>query len=119
MTINEDMDKGPFPSQHGSRLPNEVFGPEFTPSDIEGLVQDRKRFLIHNYITTGLPLTTTYQVKPHGAPATASATAETFQSSEMQESTITTHRTEKSNIASMDPSEVEVESYLFCKLKSR
>ncbi|KAL9092867.1 MAG: hypothetical protein Q9165_004285 [Trypethelium subeluteriae] len=55
--------------------------PEFTDSELEAIMQDRKRYLVHNFITSGIAPTTMYQVDLQKIAADMGSTAATSQPS--------------------------------------
>lgn len=98
-------------SQNGMPLTNTTF----TTKEIEGLIQDRKRYLVANFITAGIPLTTTYNDHPQGTIPEETATAATYHTSmESQEETTTfAYQTAGGRMASMSNPQPEVGCHLF------
>ncbi|KAI9656057.1 MAG: hypothetical protein M1821_005118 [Bathelium mastoideum] len=99
--MERNMMGGSPPAQRPMQSPSA----DFSASEIERLVQDRKRFLGHNYVTLGTPLTTTYSGDPRGASAPPATAEETFQTTvETQESKFAAVHTQEGNVAlSTDP----------------
>lgn len=97
-------------SQNGMPLTNTTF----TTKEIEGLIQDRKRYLVANFITAGIPLTTTYNDHPQGLIPEETATASTYQTSmKTQETTTFAYQTAGGRTASMNNPQSEVGCHLF------